>query len=278
MLNTAARAARIAGKIILRNFEQADLDVAEKQKNDLVTNIDKECEKAIFDFIGSKYPGHRFLGEEGGAQETRQAPETEAAKTRKPGLGKASGDHLWIVDPIDGTTNFVKGIPHVAVSIALQINGVTELGVVYDPIRDEMFQALRGQGAVLNNRRLRVTDAMGLDGTILATAFPHRKRELMDSYTAILMRVFKECADIRRAGTASLDLAYVAAGRLDGYFELGLKPWDMAAGELMVREAGGIVADFKGGNDYMKSGSVLCGNPKIAKRLVALAREDSANL
>lgn len=280
MLNTAVRAAQIAGKIIIRNFEQGKLDVDEKQKNDLVTNIDRECEHAIRDFILGKYPEHRFLGEEGGEQQSPAAEKDEgsagadAGNSPRKGHGsRSAGDCLWIVDPIDGTTNFVRGIPHVAVSIAMQINGRTELGVIYDPIRDEMFQALRGQGCEFNSRRMRVSGATSLDGTVIATAFPHRRRELVPGYTRTLMRVFNECADIRRAGTASLDLAYVAAGRLDGYFELALSPWDMAAGELMVREAGGMVTDLEGGNDYFTSGNIVCGNPRIVRQIVSLARE-----
>ena len=282
MLNTAVRAAQLAGKIILRNFEQNNLTVEEKQKNDLVTNVDRECEQAIRDFILSKYPEHKFLGEEGGNQQsvrnTDDAQESERKQNKRHNAPRSNGEHVWIVDPIDGTTNFVKGIPHIAVSIALQINGRTELGVIYDPVRDELFKALRGQGCELNSRRLRVAENSFLDGTVLATAFPHRKRELVTSYTRILMRIFNECADIRRAGTASLDLAYVAAGRLDGYFELGLKPWDIAAGELMVREAGGIVTDFEGDNNYFESGNIICGGAKVVRQMVSLAREDAKSL
>jgi myo-inositol-1(or 4)-monophosphatase len=282
MLNTAVRAAQLAGKIIIRNFEQSALSVEEKQKNDLVTNVDRECEQAVRDFILSKYPDHKFLGEEGGIQQAAQTDSDSAGKERRPVKGKSApksnGEYVWIVDPIDGTTNFVKGIPHVAVSIALQINGRTELGVIYDPLRDELFKALRGQGCELNSRRMRVSENSSLDGTVLATAFPHRKRELVTTYTKIFMRVFNECADIRRAGTASLDLAYVAAGRLDGYFELGLKPWDIAAGELMVREAGGIVTDFAGDTDYFNSGNIICGGAKVVRQIVSLAKEDAKSL
>lgn len=271
MLNTAVNAAYIAGRIINKNFEKGELTVDEKQKNDLVSNVDRECEQAIRDFILSKYPGHNFLGEEGGVKVAQEVSDNSHKKnTRKPKVD--NNEYQWIVDPIDGTTNFVKGIPHVAVSIALKINGRTELGVVYDPIRDEMFKALRGQGCELNDHRLRVSDAIRLDGTIIATSFPHRKRELVPYYSNVLMKVFNDCADIRRAGTASLDLAYVAAGRLDGYFELALNPWDFAAGELMVREAGGMVTDFDGDNKYNESGNVICGNSKILRQIVAHAK------
>lgn len=269
MLNTAVHAARLAGKIIVNNFERKDLKVQEKQKNDLVTNVDHEVEQTIKKYILDKYPSHRFLGEENGEQTSNSIILPQRSRDQISPNVDPNADYLWIVDPIDGTTNFVNGIPHIAVSIALKINDRTELGVVYDPIRDEMFQALRGQGCELNDRRLRVAEAKDLDGTIIATSFPHRKRELVPYYTQILMRVFSNCADIRRAGTASLDLAYVAAGRLDGYFELGLGPWDFAAGELLVREAGGLVSDFDGDSKYDESGNIVCGNPKILRALLS---------
>ena len=268
MLNTAVHAARLAGKIIINNFERKQLKVEEKNKNDLVTNIDHEVEQTIKKYILERYPSHRFLGEEYGVQ-VNDFPVEQKSRDQINRKYDPNAEYLWIVDPIDGTTNFVQGIPHVAVSIALKINGRTELGVVYDPLRDELFQALRGQGCELNDRRLRVADAKSLDGTIIATSFPHRKRELVPYYTQILMRVFSECADIRRAGTASLDLAYVAAGRLDGYFELGLGPWDFAAGELLVREAGGLVSDFDGDSHYEESGNIVCGNAKILRALLS---------
>ncbi len=272
MLNTAVNAAYIAGKIITKNFEKGDLTVDEKQKNDLVSNVDRECEQAIRDFILSKYPNHSFLGEEGGVSVAKKSSSEEKDKKPKRNVKPDNNDYQWIVDPIDGTTNFVRGIPHVAVSIALKINGRTELGVVYDPLRDEMFKALRGQGCELNDHRLRVANSPRLDGTIIATSFPHRKRELVPYYNKVLSRVFNDCADIRRAGTASLDLAYVAAGRLDGYFELGLNIWDFAAGELMVREAGGMVSDFDGDNNYVQSGNIVCGNSRILRQIVSHAK------
>ncbi len=275
MLNTAVKAAQIAGKLILKNFEQAELQINEKQKNDLVTNVDKECEQAIKDFILSKYPTHRFLGEEGGIQQ-KELTEQEQRKLSHSS-NDPNNDYLWIVDPIDGTANFVNGIPHIAVSIAMQINGRTELGVIFDPIRNELFKALRGQGCELDGRRLRVSDTPSLDGTIIATSFPHRRREYLTDYAKVLMRVLNDCADIRRCGTASLDLAYVAAGRCAGYFELGLKPWDLAAGELMVRESGGMVTDFLGGNDYYTSGHIICGNPKIVRGILAHAKDVAKN-
>lgn len=251
MLNIAIRAARAAGTIISFNFEEhANISVEEKAKNDLVTNIDRECERAITDVLLKAYPDHCVKGEEFGV------------------VGNTDSEYVWIIDPIDGTTNFFKGIPHVAVSIGLRVKNVTTVAVVFDPIRNELFTASRGEGAQLNGRRLRVSDNRYLDGTILATSFPHRNREHLAVYKEILGRIFDRCADIRRAGTASLDLAYVAAGRLDGYFELCLKPWDFCAGELICREAGAIVTDFTGGPDYYKSGNIVCGNSYVLKELL----------
>lgn len=251
MLNIAVRAARAAGTVISFNFEEhQNISVEEKAKNDLVTNIDRECENSITDVLLKAYPDHCVQGEEFGL------------------VGNTDSDHVWIIDPIDGTTNFFKGIPHVAVSIGLRIRGVTTVAVVFDPIRNELFTASRGDGAQLNGRRIRVSENRNLDGTILATAFPHRNREYLPVYKKILSIVFDKCADIRRAGTASLDLAYVAAGRLDGYFELCLKPWDFCAGELLCREAGAIVTDFKGGADFYKTGNIVCANPYVIKHLL----------
>lgn len=251
MLNIAVRAARAAGNVISVNFDDSsNISVSEKSKNDLVTNVDRECEKLICETILKAYPNHCVRGEEFGI------------------VGNEASDYEWVIDPLDGTTNFYKGIPHIAVSIGLRVKGVTTVGVVFDPIRNELFTAARGEGAQLNGRRIRVGEAHNLDGAIIATAFPHRKRAFLTEYNKILNRVFNKCADIRRAGTASLDLAYVAAGRIEGYFELCLYPWDFCAGELLVREAGGIVTDFSGGTNYYQSGHIVCGNPAIIKALI----------
>ena len=251
MLNIAVRAARAAGNIIARNLGQNDqFSVTEKRKDDLVTDIDRECEQTIVQILLKSYRDHAILGEEGGVQ------------------GNKDSEYQWIIDPIDGTANFVQGVPHVGVSIALRHNGKTEVGVVFDPMNNEMFTAARGEGAALNGRRIRVTDRPSLDGSIIATAVPVRYRERMVAYLPILARLVDNCADIRRMGVASLDLAYVACGRFDGYLEQGLKPWDFAAGELIVREAGGIVTDFMGEPGFVKSGNILCGNPNIVKGLL----------
>ena len=250
MLNIAVRAARTAGNIIARGYEKRDELLTEaKGENDFVTQIDKEAEQAIIEKIKQSYPDHSFLGEEG---------------------GRVEGDDTftWIIDPLDGTTNFIKGIPHFAVSIALQYKGRLDQAVVFDPIRGELFTASRGNGAQLNGFRIRATKPRDLSNTVLATALPFKKREQMDSYLKSLTSIFAECGDVRRCGSAALDLAYVAAGRYDGYWEKGVQAWDTAAGELLVREAGGLVTDFAGGNDPLFSGEVVAGSPKVVQHLV----------
>ncbi len=246
MLTIAVRAARKAGHIIARGFSELDLvKTTTKSENDFVTNIDQDAERAIIDIIKQSYPLHSFVGEEGGAQSGEQS------------------DYQWIIDPLDGTTNFIRGIPHFAVSIALHVKGKPELAVVYDPIKDELFTACRGQGAQLDEYRIRVASNKDIRGGIFATGFPFKCREHTDVFFNILSSVFEQAADIRRGGSAALDLAYVAAGRIDGFWELGLKPWDIAAGELIVREAGGMVTDLAGGHKYLESGHIVAGNPKV---------------
>lgn len=251
MLNIAVRAARNAGKVILQKFEEKDkVEVLQKGSNDFVTNVDKDAEAMIRDTILKSYPNHSIVGEELGQQ-----------------LG-SDADYLWVIDPLDGTTNFIKGIPHFAVSIALKVKGRTEQAVVYDPIRGELFSATRGQGAQLNSKRIRVNKATDLSGTVLATGFPFKHKHHMEEYMNAFSALFIHTADMRRAGSAALDLAYVAAGRVDGFFEIGLKPWDTAAGQLLVKEAGGLVTDFAGGNNQDKSGNIVCGAPKLAQAIV----------
>ncbi|WP_100914006.1 inositol-1-monophosphatase [Pseudoalteromonas spongiae] len=251
MLNIAVRAARNAGKVILQKFEEKDkVEVLQKGSNDFVTNVDKDAEAMIRDTILKSYPKHSIVGEELGQQ-----------------LG-SDADYLWVIDPLDGTTNFIKGIPHFAVSIALKVKGRTEQAVVYDPIRGELFTATRGQGAQLNSKRIRVNKATDLSGTVLATGFPFKQKHHMEEYMNAFSALFVHTADMRRAGSAALDLAYVAAGRVDGFFEIGLKPWDTAAGQLLVKEAGGLITDFAGGNNQDKSGNIVCGAPKLAQAIV----------
>ncbi len=255
MLNMALRAARAAGDLIRQSAEKVDLvDVEAKGINDYVTKVDRAAERAIMDVLQKTYPTHGFLGEETG---------------RRDGKGEGA-DWLWIIDPLDGTTNFIHGFPQFAVSIAVQHKGVTEHAVVLDPVKREEFTASRGRGAAMNGRRLRVTSRKGLEGALIGTGFPFRpdQQPHMDNYLGMFRDVAKQTAGLRRAGAASLDLAYVAAGRLDGFFEFGLSPWDLAAGDLLIREAGGLVSDFGGGHGYLDSGNVVAGNPKLLKALL----------
>lgn len=259
MLNIALRAARSASELIFRSIERLDtIKVDEKDAKDYVSEVDRAAEQKIIDALRKAYPTHGILGEE-------------------TGLHKGSGegeDYLWIIDPLDGTTNFVKRLPHFAVSIAVRIKGRTEVAVVYDPMRNELFTASRGQGAQLNGYRLRGTNAKDLDGTILATGFPFKAKQHANSYINVLGKLFGECADFRRTGSAALDLAYVAAGRVDGFFEIGLKPWDFAGGELLVRESGGVVTDFAGGHNHYLSGNVVAGNPRVVKGILNTMRDE----
>lgn len=251
MLTIAIRAARTAGNIIARNLGQDYLNVQEKAKNDLVTDMDKECERTVASTLLKAYPSHGIIGEES------QIATNDSA------------EYQWIIDPIDGTTNFVKGIPHSSVSIALQKNGRTILGVVFDPITNEMFTAARGEGAYLNDQRIRVSSLTNLDAAVVCTAFPVRYRARMNDYLVLFHRLIDKCADVRRTGCASLDLCYTACGRFDAYIEQGLKPWDYAAGELIVREAGGISTDFMGTPDFTKSGNILVGNPTLVQAILS---------
>lgn len=255
MMTIATRAARAAGQTIMRAYTELDrVEVSTKGINDFVTSVDKEAEATITYQIRKSYPDHTIIGEEDGENRGE------------------SKDYVWIVDPLDGTNNFVRGIPHFAVSIALQYKGVTEVAVIYDPVREELFSAVRGKGAKVNDFRMRVTSVGELDCTIIGTGFPFKARQHTETYMKILADVFPQCADLRRTGSAALDLAYVAAGRLDGFFEIGLKPWDIAAGDLICREAGGTVTDFTGGHNYLISGNIVAGTPKVTTQLVKIMR------
>jgi myo-inositol-1(or 4)-monophosphatase len=255
MLNMALRAARVAGEIIAKASDRIDpVDFEAKGMNDYVTRVDQAAERSIIDALRKTYPDHSFHGEESGFSEGR-------------GDGK---DWLWIIDPLDGTTNFIHGVPQYAVSIAAQYKGQTEHAVVLDPIKREEFTASRGYGAFMNSRRLRVNTRKGLEGALIGTGFPFRpdQHAHIDNYLRMFRDIAMQTAGIRRPGAASLDLAYVAAGRYDGFFEFGLSSWDMAAGDLLIREAGGLVCDFAGGHNYLKSGNIVAGNPKVLKALL----------
>ncbi|WP_299998254.1 inositol-1-monophosphatase [uncultured Cedecea sp.] len=257
MLNIAVRAARKAGNLIAKSYETPDaVEASQKGSNDFVTNIDKEAERLIIEVIRKSYPKHTIITEEAGE------------------LAGEDQDVQWVIDPLDGTSNFIKRLPHFSVSIAVRIKGRTEVAVVYDPMRNELFSAVRGQGAQLNGYRLRGSNARDLDGTILATGFPFKQKQYAATYINILGKLFTECADFRRTGSAALDLAYVAAGRVDGFFEIGLKPWDFAAGELLARESGSLVCDFTGGHNYLLTGNIVAGNPRIVKSMLALMRDE----
>ncbi|KGK10485.1 inositol monophosphatase [Vibrio navarrensis] len=257
MLNIAIRAARKAGNHIAKSLENVEkIESTLKGTNDFVTNVDKEAETIIIDTIKNSYPEHCIIAEENGTIDGKDK------------------DVQWIIDPLDGTTNFVKGIPHFAVSIAVRIKGKTEVACVYDPMQNELFTAQRGSGAQLNSARIRVKQPKDLQGAIIATGFPFKQKQHSESYFKIMSAMFVEVADFRRAGSAALDLCYVAAGRVDGYFELGLKPWDIAAGELIAREAGAIITDFAGGTEYLKSGNLVASSARGVKSLLKHIREN----
>jgi myo-inositol-1(or 4)-monophosphatase len=249
MLNIAIRAARRAGTMIVRSIEKRqDLHIENKAKNDFVSEVDRQAEATIIAILRKAYPNHAILAEEGGAQK--------------------GDDYQWIIDPLDGTTNFLHGNPQFGVSIALKHQGYLEQAVIYDPLRDELYTASRGEGALLNDRRIRVSSLMSLEGALLGTGFPFRMQEHIDTYLNTFKALYPLVSDIRRAGSAALDLAYVAAGRLDGFWELGLQKWDMAAGVLLIQEAGGFSTDFGGGNDYLNTGNIVAGSPKVHKEIL----------
>jgi myo-inositol-1(or 4)-monophosphatase len=254
MLNIAVRAARAAGSIINRAALDLDLlQVASKGTNDFVTEVDRAAEQAIIDILLEAYPGHGILAEESGREQ-----------------GSRNSDYVWIIDPLDGTTNFIHGFPVYAVSIALSFRGKIEQAVVYDPSRNDLFFASKGRGAFLNDRRLRVSKRIRLADTLIGTGFPFRRGDNFKRYLKMFEEVMQHCAGMRRPGAAALDLCYVAAGWYDGFFETGLSPWDVAAGSLMVTEAGGLVGNFTGEADYLHQREVVAGNPKIYAQLVQL--------
>ena len=249
MLNIAIRAARAAGDSIVREMDRTrDISIETKGKNDFVTEVDKNAEGIIISVIKNAYPEHAFLAEESGQE--------------------GENDYLWIIDPLDGTTNFLHGFPHFSVSIALQNKGVLEQAVIYDPLKQELFTASKGKGAQLNNRKIRVSIKNTLDGALLGTGFPYNNESVMQQFIESYKNLFPNVAGIRRAGVASLDLAYVACGRLDGFWEFNLRPWDIAAGALIIQEAGGINAELTGGADYMETGNIISANPKMIKAML----------
>jgi len=255
LLNIATIAARAAGGNIMHHSRRInDVDVMQKGKNDYVTEVDKEAEKTIIDTIRKYYPEHHIMAEESGQHKG------------KKGIHGVS-DIEWIIDPLDGTTNFLHQFPQYCVSIAVRQKGKIQHAVIFDPVRDEMFTATRGRGAFLNNQRIRISDQKTLDNSMLATGFPYYDFSYLDAYMNSLKAFITSTAGVRRAGSAALDLAYVACGRVDGYWEFNLKPWDIAAGALLVQEAGGLATDFKGGENYLESGNIMAANPKLFKEM-----------
>jgi len=251
MLNIAVKAARRAGTIINRAAQDIDaLTVSTKRHNDFVTEVDQAAEQAVMQILLKAFPDHAILAEESGAH------------------GKS--DYVWIIDPLDGTTNFIHGFPQYCVSIGLRHKGIVTQAVVYDPGRNELFTATRGHGAYLNDRRMRVSKRKQLDDALIGTGFPFREIEHVDTYLPALRAVMGQTAGVRRAGSAALDLAYVAAGRLDGFWEMGLAPWDMAAGSLLIQEAGGLVSDFHGDGNFLDSGNIVTGAPKVFAPLLQI--------
>lgn len=270
MLNTAVKAARRAGSIINRaSLDLERVKVSRKEHNDFVTEVDQAAEEAIIDVLLTAYPDHRILAEESGRTGGAEATAMPAFAAL-PGAADNEAEHLWVIDPLDGTTNFIHGFPQYCVSIGLLQRGVVTQAVIYDPNRNDLFVATKGRGAFLNDRRLRVSKRHRLNEALLGTGFPFKNLETLDRYLAMFRLMTGQSAGIRRAGAAALDLANVAAGRLDGFFEIGLKPWDIAAGTLLVTEAGGLVGDFQGDPDYLHTGDVLAGTPKIFGQLVGM--------
>src|SRR2546425_401174 len=255
MLTIAVRAARRAGSIINRAaLDSGGLQVRSKQANDFVTEVDRAAEAAIIEAVQKSYPEHAILGEESGA------------------IASAKQEYRWIIDPLDGTTNFIHGFPQYCVSIGVEHRGALAHGVVYDPVKNELFTASRGRGAFLNDRRIRVSKCTRLKESLVGTGFPFKELSRLDLYTGQLRNLIQDSAGVRRAGAAALDLAYVACGRLDAFWEMGLSPWDMAAGALLIQEAGGLVGDFSGEARYMQSGDISAATPKVFPQLLEALR------
>jgi myo-inositol-1(or 4)-monophosphatase len=254
MLNVAVKAARTAGSIINRAaLDIESVRVSQKKANDFVTEVDHAAERIIIDTLLSAYPGHGIWAEESGRT-----------------MGAKDSDYVWIIDPLDGTTNFIHGLPVYCVSIALAVRGKVEQAVVYDPTRNDLFTATKGRGAYLNERRIRVSKRNQLKESLISTGFPFRPGDDFNRYLAMMGEVMQRTAGLRRPGAAALDLAYVAAGYTEGFFETGLQPWDVAAGSLLVSEAGGLVGNFTGESDFLEQHECLAGTPKVYGQLIGI--------
>jgi len=255
MLNIGIRAARAAGKVITQNIDRFDpMTIEKKQRNDFVTEIDHKAEAEIVNTLRRAYPDHAFLCEESGV------------------IGDKNAEYQWIIDPLDGTTNFIHGLPHFSVSIALTQNGRLFQAVVYDPMRQELFTAGKGEGAFLDSKRLRVSSTAKLENALLCCGFPYRAGQDLDFFQRTMRHYTERSGGVRRLGSAALDLAYVAAGRIDGAWLTGLHSWDMAAGGLIVREAGGLLNDFESGDDWMAKGEVIAATPRIHHQMLEVMK------
>ena len=258
MANTALRAARAASTIMLRALDNLEaLTVEKKARNDFVSQVDRDTEAVLIEALHKAYPDHAITGEEHGTA-----------------IAASNGsEYRWIIDPLDGTTNYLQGIPHYAISVAVMHGRHIEHGVIYDPLKNDEFVASRGHGAQLNGKRIRVNPVSSLEDALLGTGIPPGSIEAdLDRYMAQLKYFTSRCRAVRRLGSAALDLAYVASGRTDGFWEFGLQPWDIAAGVLLVREAGGFVGDLSGGDGFMESGDVVAANPKLFKLMIQAIR------
>jgi myo-inositol-1(or 4)-monophosphatase len=250
MLSIAVKAAREAGRIINRASQDVGaISIQTKNYNDFVSDVDRSAEQAIISVLKDAYPDHGFWGEESG-HDNHEA------------------DNIWIIDPLDGTTNFLHGFPQYCISIALQQKGVLTQAVIYDPVHNDLFTATKGRGAFLNDKRIRVTNRSKLQDSLIATGFPFRDFAHLDTYLGMLKDMIKKTTGIRRPGSAALDLAYVAVGWVDGFFEINLSAWDIAAGGLIVQEAGGIVGDFEGNESWLETGNIVAGNPKVFAQML----------
>ncbi|MEN8214633.1 MAG: inositol monophosphatase family protein [Pseudomonadota bacterium] len=253
MTNIAIRAARDGGRILTRYFDRVgSLKIETKQQNDYVSEVDRASEETIIKTIKRYYPEHAILAEESGLHQ--------------------GNEYEWIIDPLDGTTNYLHGFPQFSISIALRHRGALQSAVVYDPMREELFHATRGEGAFINDRRMRVSARRGLKGALLGTGIPYRDLTHADAYFGMMRDLIVDSAGVRRPGSAALDFAWLAMGRIDGFWELGLAPWDFAAGALLVREAGGVVTDLRGGDRYLETGNVVAGGTKLHQAMIDTIR------
>jgi len=260
LMHVAVKAARNASKIIMRSFDRLNrLKIMEKGFNDFVSEADQLAEQEIINTIHDLYPKHAILGEESGESG-----------------GSSDNEYTWIIDPIDGTVNYIHGYPHFSISIAVQYRNKTQCGVIYDLIAQEMYTAEQGGGAFCNNKRIRVSQYKQLQGSILGNGFAHNDVRRFEEYMQTLSKLELIAAGIRRSGSSALDFAYVASGKLDGMFVFNLKPWDVAAGSLLVTEAGGMISDFQGADKYFETGNVVAGNPQVYKELLAAIQQVSA--